>query len=395
MHRFICVVFLIFVFVLIGGCSNNNTIPEEESDVGKLLYIGDPPEGCFTTVWKTDNISSLDVETDPHSISFTLTNEGEYDFYVYWGDGSANHVVPYTRFSYDGQDEFWYSSLDPHIYSEPGTYTVSITGLIKYFEPGEPAKLVEISNWGPLVIGYGKEFEYCENLKITATDIPVIKENASMDHLFSNCSSLDIIHNLEQWNVSTVTNMEAMFSGTAINQDINGWDVSHVWNMSAMFFSAEQFNGNIGAWDVSNVTDMSGMFSSATNFNQDISNWNVWKVDDMSAMFALATNFNQDIGGWDVSKVTDMSWMLSAATMFDQDISDWDVSNVTTMEGMGSPKSTSNYDALLKGWSSLPTLQVNVVFNVGNYVKYSSSGAAGRHKLIDVYGWTITDGGQE
>jgi surface protein len=62
------------------------------------------------------------------------------------------------------------------------------------------------------------------------------------------------------------------------------------------------FNQDIGMWDVSNVTNMQAMFMYATSFNQDIGEWNVSNVTDMSAMFWGAANFNQDISSWDISK---------------------------------------------------------------------------------------------
>ena len=48
----------------------------------------------------------------------------------------------------------------------------------------------------------------------------------------------------------------------SFNQDISTWDVSNVTNMEAMFENATAFNQDIGNWDVSNVTDMSVCFFS-------------------------------------------------------------------------------------------------------------------------------------
>ena len=40
--------------------------------------------------------------------------------------------------------------------------------------------------------------------------------------------------------------------------------------MSDMFYRAANFNDNISGWDVSQVTNMNAMFYDAAAFNQDI-----------------------------------------------------------------------------------------------------------------------------
>ena len=90
---------------------------------------------------------------------------------------------------------------------------------------------------------------------------------------------------LNDIDVSKITDMSNLFEGTVFNGDISNWDVSNVTNMNAMFYNCLEFNQDISVWDVSNVTNMRSMFLNCKAFNQDISSWDVSNVTNMFAMF--------------------------------------------------------------------------------------------------------------
>ena len=113
----------------------------------------------------------------------------------------------------------------------------------------------------------------------------------------------------------------------------------------------------------------------------------------MYRMFNNASNFNGDISQWNVSSVTDMGSMFDNASIFNGDISQWNISSVTSMYEMfyDITLSTTNYDALLQGWSE-KNLQPDVALHGGNS-RYSAAVKIARDSMIHKSNWTISDGG--
>ena len=118
-------------------------------------------------------------------------------------------------------------------------------------------------------------------------------------------AQIDLWGAIEDLDTSGVTSMSGAFndqSSHCQNPDISLWDVSTVSDMDAMFEDAEFFNQDLSAWDVSTVINMAHMFERATAFNQDLSAWNLQAVRSMRRMFDGATSFTGDgLNGWDMS----------------------------------------------------------------------------------------------
>ena len=314
----------------------------------------------FITIWNTIFIST--GSTNDVSIKLPLESTGTYDFVVEWGDGNSDHITVYNQANVT------------HVYTSSGTYNVNISGTINGFRfnnGGDRLKLVDVIQWGNLQIGNSNGYFFgCSNLVISASDILYLDNTTNLRYAFKNCDSITTIPNMNNWDISSVTNMREMFhDASSFNQDIGSWDVSSVTNMREMFHDASSFNQDIGSWDVSSVTTMYKMFYNTISFNQDIGSWDVSSVTTMYKMFYNTISFNQDIGSWDVC---DVKYMLGMFT------------NVTL--------STDNYNSLLIGWES-GTVQNNVVFDGGNS-KYDD-GKNARMALINDHGWIITDGGKD
>ncbi|TFG17612.1 MAG: BspA family leucine-rich repeat surface protein [Promethearchaeota archaeon] len=301
-----------------------------------VVMLNDP----FISKWDTTKVGGVG-STGNFQVKLPLEQDGNYLFRVDWGDGIADTIYRWDQIEVT------------HTYKYEGTYKISIAGTIngwRFNGGGDCKKLIQISQWGTLQLGNsGGYFQGCYNLEITALDKLNLTGITNFQHMFADCHNLDIVQNMNLWNVSAATDMSFMFYNTHLfNQNIGDWDVSNVVTMDYMFYSARVFNQDIGDWDVSSATNMTSMFLYAGDFNQFIGNWNVSSVNNMSNMFTFAEDFNQNIENWDVSSVTDMSGMFSGATNFNQSLNIWDVSSVTDMRWMFS--GATNFNQSLNIW---------------------------------------------
>ena len=100
--------------------------------------------------------------------------------------------------------------------------------------------------------------------------------------------------NGNRWNVSKVTSIGVMFSGTPFNYDINSWNTSNLIVADHVFYNAGNFNQSLSNWNMSKVT-IYAMFSNATSFNKDISGWNVSKVTNFGYYGIHANNHSDSL----------------------------------------------------------------------------------------------------
>ncbi|MCK5807367.1 DUF285 domain-containing protein [bacterium] len=319
-----------------GESVDDDATPDETVDWDQNL-TPPPASEPFITVWKTDNLDEHNsYQSHEDQIELPLVENGYYNFLVDWGDGHQQVI------------RSWDSALKRHTYSEVGSYTVTITGILTgwaFYEYDEDLrreirkdadKLLEVKGWGCFEFGDTEgQFFGAKNLLITATDKPDLSRTKSAKKMFEGCSLLADIPGVNKWDMSKIETMEAMFSSAVVfNQDISMWDVSQVTTMERMFSLALQFNQDISPWDVSHVTTMKAMFEHAELFNQDISSWKTSSLTNVEKMFMWAKVFNQNIDTWDVSKVTTMKDFFWGTRDFNQNIASWDVSQVTDMSGL-------------------------------------------------------------
>jgi len=356
-------------------------------------------------------------ETVEGTIIFYTSNLRAYNVKIDWGDGSTSENITETT---------------THTYATAGLKTIKVSGV--YPQPlfggdrvfgGEkrnnlklisPALFAEVGdgvdddiidtipsnrvNSLKSIVQWGKikwksmqgSFRNCQNLVLNVIDKPDLSEVTHLSSMFEGAISFN--GDISAWDVSHITHMDKMFSeANSFNQPLNDWNVSNVIDTAYMFRSAISFNQALNTWDTSSFEYMLGMFKDAFRFNEPLGLWDTSSVTNMSELFYGASTFNQPLNVWDVSSVTRMNEMFLGASSFNQNLDAWNIDNVYRADLMLSSTALSieNYANLLNGWvESSP--ESNVTFSVGE-TKYNNGSVDARTRLIDDFGWNITDGG--
>jgi len=257
--------------------------------VGNIVDSLSEDSTSFVTIWKTEVAEEEIIVGTNDELDLT------YDYTIDWGDGTIEDLT-------EGNPS--------HIYSNPGTYTVAINGqfpsirIDKNLFDFEPVTtLISIEQWGAIQWeNLESAFHNCFKMQYNATDAPNLTQITSLWNMFRQVETFSG-GNLNNWDVSNITNMQAVFLGAySDNLDVSEWDVSNVLFMGGMFESAYQFNSDISGWDVSSVTDMGLMFNGVTAFNQDLSGWSIQNVTNMDQVFNYSgmspENLSATLIGW-------------------------------------------------------------------------------------------------
>ena len=169
--------------------------------------------------------------------------------------------------------------------------------------------------------------------KLPVTDgnfFDLIKTYIPCDKTDYNNDVVPVYGKIENWDVSTVTNMRRAFSRSGLGiscvrfdiPDVSSWNVSSVKSMQYMF-GGKNHNHDLSGWNVSSVTNFAYLFQFNEEFNQDISAWDVSSGENFEEMFSGAEAFNQDISSWDVSSGTNFLFMFVDAEAFNQNLCAW------------------------------------------------------------------------
>lgn len=346
----------------------------------------------FITIWKPSNTQNTFTHNPPYASSTTqiwAPFRGN-NFTIYWEEnGYPTHNVTLTNVTSSTQVLLDFGTAqNPN--ANAATYTVKVSNGNGNFHQimfrdatlgtsnstmGDTAKMIDISQWGNIHwSAMENAFAGCNNLNITATDIPDLSSVNNLNGTFLGCTSLIGNNSINNWNISSVNSLVSTFSSCSIfNQPLNNWNTSNVTYMENTFHLAKAFNQPLSNWDTSNVIDMTAMFNNAQSFNQPLDNWNVSSNTDCEFMFSNAWAFNQPLNNWNVSNVVLFQNMFNRALAFNSNISEWNTSSAVNMSGMF--QYTPAFNQNISSWNTSNVTIMSSMFqnatafnqNIGNW----------------------------
>jgi surface protein len=257
----------------------------------------DPLSATHVSAW---NMPAGDLDLTLPIIDSAAYN---YDFTIDWGDGTVQTFGPATGATLRSGG---YGGAVDHTYSQPGIYTIEITGTFERWSfkdlststSDDNVNLIRVHSFGDL--GYenlSSAFEDCTNLTHFAGGYT--QNVINMLYMFSGASGITSL-DLSNFDTSSVTNMGSMFDGASglTSLDLSNFDTSSVTRMSGMFeFASGLTSLDLSNFDTSSVTSMQKMFFGATGLTSlDLTNWDTSGSINYTDWLTDTTNLNKATG---------------------------------------------------------------------------------------------------
>ena len=295
-----------------------------------------------------------------------------------WGDGSPvlNNYSAGTK-SHTYNDGTYNDVTNPTVSIGDVNDTGPMTACY-FYRTGSYLDLIDIPQWGDIVwSSWYRWFWGCTGLtNISATDTPDLSNGPDMQFCFVACSNLNT-PNLDNWDISNVTNLYQMFNGcTSLNTSIDNWEFIGSNNISLYRFmvSASSFNGDISTWNVSGVSSFDSCFRAAA-LNQNLSNW---YNDGFSTNLTIMTGIFRD------SQMSDNAFtdtIVGWAVAVRRDSAPYNVSGPSSTPATFQTTRTQDTD------NSGNTVDYSIKYGSDWDSNWSNAGDA-RQFLLD-NGWTI------
>ena len=230
---------------------------------------------------------------------------------------------------------------------------------------------VDVSNWDLTQV---KECYYlfsgCRSLTTIKGEFSTssFQNTTTMSAMFFNCSALTNV-DVSKWDVGNVQNFFAMFKECSALQSIKGldnWNTTAATNMSYMFYDCTNLTSIASSNPGKNPSTNVSYTSASENLgNLDFSNFRTAKVEDFSYMFfdCKAMRSIKGLDNWNTKSATDMSYMFTYDDNLNSlDLSKFDTSQVTTFKAMFAGCAKLVSIAGLNNWNTKSATDMSSMF---------------------------------
>ena len=202
-------------------------------------------------------------------------------------------------------------------------------------------------------------FEKCTTLPILSKLDTKNVEN--MSRLFANCSDLEYLSDISNFNTNNVTNFSEMFLNCKSLKslpDISKWSTNKIENAKSMFRGCENLENIPNFFNfegIRNVTvDHMFLHCKLLKWLPDLSKINIKSTKTLKTFFNPLLTTIPDISKWDTSTVSDMSGLFKGCSLLKSlpDISNWNMNEVTDMSEMFSDCSSLVELPDMKNWNT-------------------------------------------
>ena len=135
--------------------------------------------------------------------------------------------------------------------------------------------------------------------------------------MFSGCSKLTSVGDLNKWTGSNATNVAYMFNGdeALTSLDLTNFNPSKSTSFSGMFSNCKALKnmGNLSKWTGSNATNVTYMFNGCDALESlDLTNFNPRQATNLSAMFSYCGSLKDlsSINSWHIEAAEDINYMF-------------------------------------------------------------------------------------
>lgn len=154
-------------------------------------------------------------------------------------------------------------------------------------------------------------FQDFTNLKSIIFDNVQTTNVNDISQCFSNCSSLEAVKGIENWNTINVKWTQGMFTNclNLESLDLTNWNTKNLGNTISMFSNCQKLKkiGNVKNWNTENLEYCGDMFSQTYSIEEiDLSNWGTPKLMTIDYMFSNCGAKIIRMDNFDLSKISNI-----------------------------------------------------------------------------------------